>query len=536
MPRRGDWTGRVAPPAVTTRLQARVVGPTEAEGEPDTPPRPIRVSSAPPESTPRRPAQDKTGPRGPRPAAEERTLSPTRKRGRPPKRAPPKPGSQAKTGSATQTGAGPPEPPGVTPPGPLQAVVQEEAAKVAAAYRLVQAFAAQLDELVAELNDLHPTLAGRLSERVAAALRECSRPDQMDPSPAPRAASPKSDTTYATAVSGRPSPVPEEPTAAGTSKPGASPSAPQPGPQRGPRLMVRLPPDHELRTAGSLAARNAANACNETRDLFRDAMPVSTGFALLARDTPSAALAASASEALREHLRALAVEPEEKWTAYILRPVPRQVRGVPGLSDSGVPVTTDMIATEVALQTGLRPRRTAWTRKTEAAPLEGEAALTEGEAIVHFPAELTEGTRLPARIRIFGQAAWLRPRTNTRRPLACGKCFGFHNETACRRNPRCGQCGLVRHDGVCVKPVRCLNCRGPHASTAADCPARPSVRHGALVRPTKGQLQAIRAAGSRLWAAANAPAGPAPGVGNESGNRPAGGTPHTSTPSQTTQQ
>lgn len=119
--------------------------------------------------------------------------------------------------------------------------------------------------------------------------------------------------------------------------------------------MVRLPPDHSLRTAGSLAVRNAANACSETRDFFREAILVPTGFALLTRDMPSAALDADAHKALCKHLGALAVEPEEKWTAYILRPVPRRVRGVPGFSDSWVLVIPNMIATEVALQAGIRP-------------------------------------------------------------------------------------------------------------------------------------------------------------------------------------
>lgn len=51
--------------------------------------------------------------------------------------------------------------------------------------------------------------------------------------PVSRMATPRSDTTYVTATGGRPSCVPEEPKATGTSKPGASHPAPQPGPQKG---------------------------------------------------------------------------------------------------------------------------------------------------------------------------------------------------------------------------------------------------------------------------------------------------------------
>lgn len=280
--------------------------------------------------------------------------------------------------------------------------MQEETARAAAAYGVIQTIAAQLDRLIEPLVDLNPAEARRLNAGITALLRECICPGKSDANSGSRPATPRSDTTYATAVSGRPSTNPGESRVAGVSKPGYSRPGPPPQPQKGARLMVRLPSDHVLRTAGSLAARNAANACGQTRNLIRDAIPVPTGFALLARDIPSAALAAQAAEALCKHLGALAVEPEEKWAAYILRPVPRQVRGVPGLSDSGVVVTSEMIASEVTLQTGVQPRRTVWTRKTEAVPLEGEAAPTEGEAMVFFPTELSAGTRLPARIRIFG--------------------------------------------------------------------------------------------------------------------------------------
>lgn len=60
---------------------------------------------------------------------------------------------------------------------------------------------------------------------------------------------------------GPPNLIPGDPRTTATSKPGVSRLAPQPGAQKGVRLMVRLPPDHALRTASSLVVRNAANAC-----------------------------------------------------------------------------------------------------------------------------------------------------------------------------------------------------------------------------------------------------------------------------------
>lgn len=79
-------------------------------------------------------------------------------------------------------------------------------------------------------------------------------------------------------------------------------------------------------------------------------------------------------------------------------------------------VNPEMIATEVALQTSIQPRRAIWTWKPEASPL-------EAEAVVFFPANLPAGTRPSARIRVSGQAAWLRPMTTSFRPPAaeCGR-------------------------------------------------------------------------------------------------------------------
>ena len=68
--------------------------------------------------------------------------------------------------------------------------------------------------------------------------------------------------------------------------------------------MVRLPAEHPLRAAGSLAARNAANAHDKTRDLFYDAVPIPTGYALIARDPTNAATAIQAAESLYQELGA----------------------------------------------------------------------------------------------------------------------------------------------------------------------------------------------------------------------------------------
>lgn len=84
------------------------------------------------------------------------------------------PDEQVKTGPATQAEAEPPASPRPNSPGPFKRLCRRRQ------HEIVQAFAAQFDKLLAAVRDLHPTMARRLNESIAMALRECSRPSQLD--------------------------------------------------------------------------------------------------------------------------------------------------------------------------------------------------------------------------------------------------------------------------------------------------------------------------------------------------------------------
>jgi hypothetical protein len=258
------------------------------------------------------------------------------------------------------------------------------------------------------------------------------------------------------------------------------------------RVMVRLLADHPLRQAGPYAVRQRVEALTPARGLFKDAVAVKSGYALIPK--PGQQVPLEVYKEIQRGLNATTVEGQEDWTTFLLDGVPRRLQtlGLTGLCDTEV--NMDMLVEEVQYQVGLRPRRAAWSRKS------AESPLPEGVVVLHFRTADLKNARLPYRTRIFGQPVSLRPLRKARAPLrACSKCYGFHSDTACRRQYKCSQCGSSQHEGACIRPPRCLNCRGPHPSTAKDCPARPIIRDGVRRFPNRAQMREIRAAGNRDW-------------------------------------
>ncbi len=284
------------------------------------------------------------------------------------------------------------------------------------------------------------------------------------------------------------------------------------------RIFIRLPSNHPLRQSDPLAVRQQANAIPETQNLFKDAYAVASGFCLVARNPADLQKALAAKTALERTLDAT-VEPQESWEKYLLSPVPRQIRNLLG----PVEVSPEMVIDEIKLFTGAIPRRAQWTRRTES---EAMAHATEGEMVVYIP---HDSAPPPTFFRIFGRQTCLRRVRTTPSTRGCKGCHQYHRSRQCRRPARCEHCGENRHDTLvnaetetqspssgllaldsdaplpapCSRPARCINCRGPHAASHPDCPARPRHSNGTIRRPGRRQLQAIRAAGNKSWAAAN---------------------------------
>jgi len=89
-----------------------------------------------------------------------------------------------------------------------------------------------------------------------------------------------------------------------------------------------------------------------------------------------------------------------------------------------------------------------------------------------------------------------------RRPriYTCTKCFGFHHVDKCRYNPVCGECGGQLRDHRQHKLIpQCPNCLGPFTPGHQDCPTKPKVLQGRVVKPTKEQRSSIRKAGRAAY-------------------------------------
>ena len=288
-----------------------------------------------------------------------------------------------------------------------------------------------------------------------------------------------------------------------------------PRPNADHRIMVRLPAEHPLRQESSFATRGRVTAILGNPDLVRDVHKTVSGVAIVTAGGAKASAVLKHAEEIKTKLGATNVERQEHWEKIVVRPVPHTVHTPMG----PVPVTEEMISNEIKLQTGLTPRRVAWARGSS-----GFAGLSPtGEVGVHLsPADLQ---RWRWKLRLFGDpvsAYAVRKKPSIQQ---CERCFGPHHIRNCARTQRCGTCAAPAHPGACSRPVRCVNCRGPHAATDSSCPMWPKRKDGVIVRITKSQRLAIRAAGGQEWAEKNA---------SERRNAPSSAEPRNTTPPSTT--
>lgn len=370
-------------------------------------------------------------------------------------------------------------------------------------YENVQHVAAGVDRLIQDhLRATHPAEALLLGQLVTDAFRAFSRPpnyalqrsESSHSSYASTAASmPRSTATYrsTSTTDSRASRSSQAQAQAQTTQAHRPPTRTT----GQTRIFIRLPTNHPLRHADPVAVREQANnAVPRTPDLFTTAYPVASGYALVVRDQAALETALASHTVLETNLGATAVEKQEHWESYILSPVPRRIHTLNGPTA----VDTTLTINEITLVTGATPCRAQWTRRSESSAYEAE-----GEMVLYLPRDASPP---PSRFRLFGRQANLRPIRKARASLqACETCHQHHGARICHRKPRCGRCGLSRHDApdCCTRPARCINCRGPHEAADPNCPARPYRDHGVVRRPNRQQLQAIRAAGSRAWTAAN---------------------------------
>ena len=252
--------------------------------------------------------------------------------------------------------------------------------------------------------------------------------------------------------------------------------------------------------------------------------PTRTGWALFPADLAARdlLLAESNQAAVLKALGGLTVLVPEVWFDYIVPLIPTAFHGISG----EVLVTRDLVLEEAFNQTGETPVRCDISRHG-ANPTTGKASW-----IISF-------TKKVRSFHIFN--TWSQARLINKKPRinrhAIGGCQGWCNPVKCTRAPLCGHCGskIEGHDGPtgenCQHKAKCANCWGPHRASHDNCPARPKVKDGRIIRPTKAEIRRIRQAG-RQAALSAAAASPTPAPTRRDGTDLAGTSPSPSpTPS-----
>lgn len=260
--------------------------------------------------------------------------------------------------------------------------------------------------------------------------------------------------------------------------------APQARPDN--RIFIRLPEGHASRNHHIHAVKAAlTNKLGLNGRPLKGVQHVKSGLALLPADASQATLLLEKAPEITAVLGGT-VEKAEKWQNYVLDYVPRKL---PAIDGTIVEITSEMALEEVKFETGVLPKRLTWTRKSLEEP--GQ----KGSIVVSFDTPVRP-------FRIFGTSTLSRHINRGPRVSQCNRCWGFHDQRKCNRDIRCLQCASKDHT-TCQGPPKCCNCRGPHSARDTNCPAKPIVRRGVIIYPTRAESARFRAAGDKAWKIAN---------------------------------
>ncbi|POS81663.1 hypothetical protein EPUL_006483, partial [Erysiphe pulchra] len=180
------------------------------------------------------------------------------------------------------------------------------------------------------------------------------------------------------------------------------------------------------------------------------------------------------------------VEKAEKWSNYVLDHVPRSINCIDG---SSVKLTPEMALDDIKFEIGVSPKRVAWTKRSL---LNSEQ---EGSMVVSFASPVRA-------FRLFSTSTIARNIKRTPKVTQCNRCWGFHDQRKCNRDTKCPQCASKDHKS-CQGIPKCCNCKGPHTALDGNCPAKPIIRRGLIIHPTRTEMARFCAAGETAWKIAN---------------------------------
>ena len=282
------------------------------------------------------------------------------------------------------------------------------------------------------------------------------------------------------------------------------------------RVLARIPEEHRgwAHSQHNFALRQAV--C-KTLDLslvdIPDVYHTATGVAVRPRDKETREKLLRRKEELARSLRADTVEVPITWVNYVVPGCPTRLSNI-----FGDTFETDTLLREEAIaQTGVEPVSVRWARQ------ESPPGMNKRSCIVSFLQKVRP-------FRLFGAsgpARLMEKRTPSSRHNP--DCQGYHPSRVCTRTDRCENCSTRlpvghNHPQPCQDRPRYANCYGPAPASHENCPAKPVVKHGKLVRPTRSELAKIRQTGSLLYKAAQ------PQGTNQSGTTQKDTSPRSDTP------
>jgi len=284
--------------------------------------------------------------------------------------------------------------------------------------------------------------------------------------------------TYANAIS------PSKP----NNKTGKQPIVSAPKPARPLRLFLRLPTDHPARHASPHAALQKLRSSLDpaVTDTIKEIQHVPTGLAIGPKDVQSAEVLLDKKYDIQQVIQGSNAELEQKWAIFV---IPGALKQYIGYDGSMVTVSEQAAKEEFKLQTGTMPLKLHWSRKSQ-----GHSLNTDNTATMVLAVPETSAPRIPPWIHFFGKNLRIRRKVITPKVQQCARCWDYHNPRSCTRRPKCRLCGAKDHTEEDHKEStqQCANCRRPAPADHAQCPVRPSIKQGILVRVPKTQVAAIR--------------------------------------------
>lgn len=257
------------------------------------------------------------------------------------------------------------------------------------------------------------------------------------------------------------------------------------------RLFLRLPTDHPARQASPYAVlQKLRNDLGPTAtNTIKEIQHVPTGLAIGPRDSHSGQILLDKKEEIQQTIQGSNAESEQKWAIFVIPGATKQYMGYDG---SVVAVSEQAAKEEFKLQTGTSPLKLHWSRKSH-------ISNTDNTATIVLAVPETAASRIPHWIHFFGKNLRIVRKNINPRIQQCTRCWDFHSPRTCTRRPKCRLCGDKDHteeNHEAPTPHKnaqqCANCLGPAPADHKNCPVRPSIKQGILVRVPKTQIAAIR--------------------------------------------